>query len=126
MELICVVMNAHNWFNDSYRLMDYGYEKYELARLASAERILKAVLVNQGDKDYVFIGPKEDIIIPIKKDETSEISIAYNVLNIVDAPIRRWDEAGTLDIFIDGEYIGAQPLYYLEDIDLLVDETRIK
>ena len=126
MELICVVMNAHNWFNDSYRLMDYGYEKYELARLASAERILKAVLVNQGDKDYVFIGPKEDIIIPIKKDETSEISIAYNVLNTVDAPIRRWDEVGTLDIFIDGEYIGAQPLYYLEDIDLLVDETRIK
>ncbi|NLY70357.1 MAG: hypothetical protein GX076_01525 [Clostridiales bacterium] len=117
-------MNAHNWFNDSYRLMDYAYENFELAKLASAERILKAVLVNQGDKDHVFIGPKEDIIIPIKKDQTSEISIAYNVLNIVDAPVRRWQEAGTLDIFIDGEHIGAQPLIYLEDIDQVMDELE--
>lgn len=26
-QLICVVMNAPDWFNDSYKLMDYGFEK---------------------------------------------------------------------------------------------------
>ena len=26
-ELICVVMSAPDWFNDAYRLMDYGYDR---------------------------------------------------------------------------------------------------
>ena len=33
MRLIAVSLNAYNWFNDNYRLMDYGFEHYNLYRI---------------------------------------------------------------------------------------------
>jgi D-alanyl-D-alanine carboxypeptidase (penicillin-binding protein 5/6) len=117
MELICVVMNAPNWFRDSYELMDYIYEKYEVVKVASAQRILNTVFVEKGDKDFVFTGPKENILCPVPKEENSSISFRYVLPDKVKAPISRWQEAGLLQIFIDGECICTQSLYYLEDID---------
>ncbi|MGI6727193.1 MAG: D-alanyl-D-alanine carboxypeptidase family protein [Anaerovoracaceae bacterium] len=117
MELICVVMNAPNWFQDSYKLMDYIYENYKVVKVASAHRILKTVFVKKGDKDFVLVGPKEDILCPVPKEEDCSISLRYVLPDKVKAPISRWQEAGLLQLFIDGECVCAQSLYYLEDID---------
>lgn len=116
LSVICVVMNAPNWFNDSYQLMDYAHEAYEIATVASKERVLKAVLVEQGDRDHVMIGPKEPVLCPVKTGEQPNISIAYDVPAKIKAPVQRWQEAGSLQVFIDGNLLFSQPLYYLEDV----------
>lgn len=117
MMLICVVMNAPNWFQDSYKLMDYVYETHEMRTLASGERVLKAVSVNGGDRDHVMIGPKDPIRCPIKIGTEAEISIAYDVPTSVNAPVSRFQEAGELQVFVGGTYLFSQPLYYLEDVE---------
>jgi hypothetical protein len=33
------------------------------------------------------------------------------------APVKRWQEAGQLKIYVDGKYLFSKPLYYLEDIE---------
>lgn len=116
MELICVVMNAPNWFQDTYQLMDYAYAQYTTAKISPGERPLKAVKVQGGSKDYVLIGPKEDITCPVKKESDSKISIEYVLPDRPKAPISRWQEAGELKIYVDGTYLYSVPLYYLEDI----------
>lgn len=118
MELICVVMNAPNWFNDSYKLMDYVYGNYEIIKLIPAQRILKAILVNDGNKDHVFIGTSEDIMIPVEKNGSYDISITYVHPAAVTAPVSRWNKAGGMEIYIDNEYVFTEPLYYMEDIDI--------
>jgi D-alanyl-D-alanine carboxypeptidase (penicillin-binding protein 5/6) len=117
MLLICVVMTAPNWFQDSYKLMDYVYETNEMKTLASGERVLKAVLVNGGDRDHVMIGPKDPVRCPIKIGTEAEISIAYDVPTSVNAPVSRFQEAGELQIFVGGTFLFSQPLYYLEDVE---------
>lgn len=116
MSLICVVMQASNWFNDSYHLMDYIYNTYEMTTIAKAERVLKAIPVTGSDRGYVMIGPKDSVVCPMKKGEQEEIAIAYDVPTSVHAPVHRWEPVGELQVIIGGELLYTQPLYYLEDV----------
>ncbi len=117
MELICVVMNAPNWFQDTYTLMDYAYRQYEPAMIIPGLKPIKAVKIQGGNKSFGMIGPKEDILCPVKKGEDSKISIVYVLTDQQKAPIRRWQEAGYIKIYVNGNYLFSKPLYYLEDIE---------
>ena len=117
MELICVVMNAPNWFNDSYKLMDYAFECFEMSKIIEGQRALKAIPVNSGNKGHVFVGPKDPIVLPVRKGETEKLEVVYRLPTNVRASVRRWQEAGTLELYVSGEYLCSYPLYYLEDID---------
>ena len=117
MELICVVMNAPDWFQDTYKLMDYAYGQYETAKIMAAQSPLKAVKIQGGYKDYVLIGTKDDVLCPLKKGTDSQISVVYVLPHHQKAPIHRWQEAGQLKIYVDGKYLFSRPLFYLEDVD---------
>lgn len=117
MELICVVMNAPNWFQDTYTLMDYAYQQYETAKIIPGLQPIKAVKIQGGNKSFAMIGPREDILCPVKKGKDSKISIVYVLTDQQKAPIRRWQEAGYLKIYVNGNYLFSKPLYYLEDIE---------
>lgn len=117
MELICVVMNAPDWFQDTYKLMDYAYENYELVKVASAEKLINSVSVNGGNKGFSYVGLKDDMMIPTLKGEQCEISIVYDLPKRIKAPVSRWQKSGELKVFTDGKYLFSQPLYYLEDIE---------
>lgn len=117
MELICVVMRAPDWFNDSYKLMDYVHQNYEIRKIADGGRILKAVPLTKSGRDHVFVGPKNDIIFPVIKGEKSRVDICYRLPKTATAPLDRWQEAGKLSVYDMGEHIFDQPLYYLEDIN---------
>lgn len=117
MALICVVMNAPDWFQDTYKLMDYAYGQYEAVKVAGAQQPLKMVKIQGGGKDFVLIGPKEDILCPVRKGADSRISVVYALTGSRKAPVDRWQEAGRLKIYVDGIYLFSKPLYYLEDVE---------
>jgi len=117
MELICVVMNAPDWFQDTYKLMDYAYSQYETAKITAGQRPIKAVKVRGGNKTFVQIGSGEDILCPVKKGTESKISIVYVLPDYPKAPVSRWQEAGHIKIYVNGKYLFFKPLYYLEDIE---------
>ncbi|MDD3168569.1 MAG: D-alanyl-D-alanine carboxypeptidase [Eubacteriales bacterium] len=117
MELICVVMNAPDWFRDTYALMDFAYQQYETRMIAQGQRPIKAVSIQGGMKSFAMIGPREDILCPVKKETDSSISVVYVLTDRRKAPIQRWQEAGYLKIYVNGDYLFSKPLYYLEDIE---------
>jgi len=116
MELICVVMNAPDWFDDAYKLMDYVYDNYELATVATAERQINSVRILGGDKGFSYVGLKKDVLIPVKKGKCNA-SILYDLPSSTKASVSRWQKAGKLEVFTDHTYLFSQPLYYLEDIE---------
>ena len=117
MELICVVMNAPDWFRDTYKLMDYAYSQYETVKIVTAEEPIKAVRIRGGSKSFALIGSKQDILCPVKKGSSDDISIVYVLPQHQKAPINRWQEAGHLKIYVNGKYLFSRPLQYLEDIE---------
>lgn len=116
MELICVVFNAPDWFNDTYQLMNYGYDNYDLIRIAKAEEPLKKVWVADADR-FVFIGPEKDVVCPSLKETESSISIEYQMNPNIQAPVSRWQKVGELKVSQGGQFIYSEPLYFLEDTE---------
>lgn len=117
MELICVVLNAPDWFNDTYNLMDYCYENYQLLEITQGQRPINSVKIVEGSKSFAYIGTKENVMCPTPKESKCELSVVYDLPKTAKAPIKRWQRAGKLDVYCDGEYVYSQPLYYLEDIE---------
>jgi D-alanyl-D-alanine carboxypeptidase len=98
--------------------MDYAYGQYITEKVAAGQQPLKVVKIQGGSKDFVRIGPKEDILCPVRKGaEDSRISVVYALTGSRKAPVHRWQEAGQLKIYVDGKYLFSKPLYYLEDIE---------
>ncbi|GAB1475851.1 hypothetical protein MASR2M70_06830 [Bacillota bacterium] len=122
--LICVVMGAPDWFNDSYKLMDYAFNNFDVKEILQKQLRLKAVPVRGGDKDHVFIGLKNPVIIPTLKGSGAEAEIIYRLPGYARPPLRRWQQAGTLELYLDKEFMCSYPLYYLEDIDAFVARYR--
>lgn len=116
MELIAVVLNDPDWFDDVYKMFDYGFECYDNVEVAEKEKPLTSISVKNGDSSKVKVGVKNDVVCPCIKGEKTDISITYNLEKSVKAPISRWQEAGNLEVYSAGEYIYSEPLYYLEDI----------
>ncbi|MFR8251195.1 MAG: D-alanyl-D-alanine carboxypeptidase family protein [Anaerovoracaceae bacterium] len=115
-ELIAVVLNDHDWFNDAYKLMDYGFDHFETVRIARGEVPLTTAAVMEGDASAVKIGAAEDITCVRTEGETAGLSIVYDIPDAVKAPVKRWELAGKMDIYSEGEYVYSKDLYYLEDV----------
>ena len=117
MELITVVMDAPDWFNDIYTLFDYGFARYNNVKICNAEKILTRVrLKNGAERSYVCVGTRDDVYCPSHKGEKTDISIEYDMMHEADAPVSRWQQAGEMRIYSGGEYVYAVPLYYMEDV----------
>ena len=117
MELICVVMNAPDWFQDTYKLMDYAYNQYETTTVIPGQRPVKAVKVWGGSRNFALIGSRNDILCPVRKGSESSIAVEYMLAGNPKAPVSRWQEAGYLKVSVNGKYLFSRPIYYLEDIE---------
>lgn len=118
MELIAVVLDDPNWFQDAYALFDYGFARYNNIKICSEEKALTRVKVNNcAGRGYVRVGTREAVYCPSHKGEKTDISIEYDLPKAADAPVSRWQQAGEMRIYSGGEYIYTVPLYYMEDRD---------
>ena len=116
-KLICVVMNAPDWFNDAYRLMDYAYETCETATIAGEGQRLKRVAVEGGVRDSVWVGVRDQVTCLIRPEERNNLGVAYAVTEPVKAPVVRGEQAGLLHVYASGQYVYSAPLYFYEDVD---------
>jgi D-alanyl-D-alanine carboxypeptidase (penicillin-binding protein 5/6) len=123
MEVICAVMDAPDWFNDSYKLMDHAFSCFEIDEVFKGGQRLMALPINNGDKDHVFVGTKEIISLPVSKNAETNLEIVYQLEKNPVLPIRRFQKAGTLELYEDGIQVVKHDIYYLEDIDELKSET---
>lgn len=116
-KLICVVMNAPDWFHDAYRLMDYAYEAFETKEIAAAGQKIKKVAVEGGVRDSVWVGVQKEVSCLIRPTEQNNVGIACVVTKPVKAPVRRGEAAGTLHVYVSGQYVCSTPLFFFEDVD---------
>lgn len=117
MELIAVVLNDHNWFEDVYSLFDYGFASYDNVKIAEAEEVMIHTEITGGEKSAAAVGAKQEIICPSLKGQKTDISLIYDLPKKAAAPISRWQKAGKLDIYSGENFVYSVPLFYMEDID---------
>lgn len=116
MELVGVVLNCPNMFEDATAMLDYGFENFETVKMVKAGTVAARVSVTGGEKSLLELTPAQDIIVPVKKGD----SVSYRTRVVIDedisAPVYRGDSLGYVEILDGGALLIRQELVASEDI----------
>ena len=105
MRLIAVVAGAESdkeRFNDTQRLLEYGFRFYSTQEVIKKDNALKDITVWGGKEDLVSLGSENNIKLTLPRTIFKNITITYDFQNNLRAPIKEGQVLGTL-IIKDGE-----------------------
>lgn len=112
--LIAVVMKTDSEeerFKETAKLLDYGFDQFELTELFPANYQLdkhKTVPVEKGKADKVNVATSEALSLPIQKGTEEQYKVTYkldekliNKAGELKAPIKKGEKVGIAEIVID-------------------------
>ena len=105
MRLIAVIAGAEtdkDRFNDTQRLLEYGFRFFSTQEVIKKNNALKDVSVWGGKEKLISLGSENDIKLTLPRPTFKNITISYDFQNNIRAPIRAGQTLGTL-IIKDGE-----------------------
>ena len=120
MRLIAVVAGAKSdkeRFNDTQRLLEYGFRFYSTQEVIKKDNALKDVDVWGGKKNLVSLGAENNIKLTLPRTTFKNITISYDFQNNLRAPIKEGQTLGTL-VIKDGEKtLHTENLVALNDVE---------
>ncbi len=100
MQLVTVVLNAPDMFNDCIKIMNYGFEEYENKLIMQSGEYVGDVKVEEGMEDSLPLYTDEDIYYPLTDDEFTKLKKSVNIEKSLKAPIEKGQQAGTIDLWL--------------------------
>ena len=110
---------------ESSKLLTWGLTSFDLIEIAKTNIPIDNIEVWLGKKDNIDVYAKTDIYktIPKARKRNLKVSITYN--GPIEAPIKRDDVVGKLNISYKGETIDEYDLFAFEDVKKLNVFSRI-
>ena len=101
MTLVGCVLNCPDWFDESKRILDTGFETYDLRVFHRKGDTVDSICTGGRRID---IGAKEDVKAPIRNDEDAKTEIRLNDLAL---PVYEGQKAGEISVTANGEVIAV-------------------
>lgn len=117
MQLIGVVLNCPSMFPDSKKILDYGFNSYEMSLLAPANSVIARVLVKSGVQNPLELTIKNDIMVPVPRDAKQQFTTRVELRDEYAAPIAAGEICGHVEIWDDGTLIIREPLYAATSVE---------
>jgi D-alanyl-D-alanine carboxypeptidase len=110
LELISVVLNCPPMYEKSKNLLDSCFSSYSNYKLVESDNILGFSTIKDTDQK-VGLCIKNDIILPLTIDEYKNIEIKYNYNEIIEKPVKNFDENGYIEIYCKNNLIFKEKIY---------------
>lgn len=114
--LIAVSLNARDWFNDNYKLFDYGFENFKHYLIYDKSQFIKNISIVDG-KQNLNVVTKEDFIYPLTEEERSKIRLNAVINKDISAPIKKGDKIGFIETYLSGVLIKKEDLMAGNDVN---------
>lgn len=104
LHLIAVVMGSETSkirFDESIRLLDYGFANYDSIPIGRKGDILGKVLTHKGDLEYLEVALERDAYILIPKGKGGNLGKEILLPEFIESPIEEGEKIGELVIKID-------------------------
>ncbi|WP_336513008.1 D-alanyl-D-alanine carboxypeptidase family protein [Clostridium sp. Cult2] len=108
LQLIAVTMGSETSkirFEESMRLLDYGFANYDSITLGKKGDVLGKVQVHKGNIPYIEVILERDSYILISKGKEGNISKEILLPEFLESPIEEGQEIGHLIIKLDGNEV---------------------
>ncbi len=108
MEVIGVVLNCSNWFDEAARLMDEGFERYKMFTVFEKGETVRVLAVEHGTQKTVGILAGETLAAPVAAGVIPELEI--ELPEKVEAEREQNESIGTARLVHNGEILAQIPL----------------
>jgi D-alanyl-D-alanine carboxypeptidase (penicillin-binding protein 5/6) len=114
--LIAVVLKSGDREGDCKKLLDFGFNNTSQQKVLDHEMSFKNIKINGAEKTWADIVPAEDLWIWLGNNKTNIEKIVRLNYNL-QAPIKKGQVLGEIDVYIDGGYFKSIDLVSQEDIN---------
>lgn len=120
--LISVVL-ASGWGNkgkeqkwkDTKTLLNYGFDNFSYEKIFDKNSFAQKADIIKGEQNTVDLYCKNDVLIPISKEEKDKINIQTDYVKTLTAPVNKDEKVGVISVYIGDELI--------EQIDILTKQN---
>ena len=114
LELIGVVMNCGDWFQEAKRLLDWGFSRYSSGVALRAGQESGRVSVAGGTASSVGAVSRDDLTAALCQADQWRLDI--DLADTVQAPVARGDRLGIARLIVNGEVLAQTDLLSGEDV----------
>lgn len=115
MKLITVVMNSCDMYGDTEKLLNYGFDNYEMDVLEEADQTYQ-VKVSGGTDEIVSAKPERQMAVAVLPAEKGQLSIKTEMAEQVKAPVKKGAVLGKGTILLNGKEIDEINYIAQEDV----------
>ena len=109
MQLVCVVLNHYNMWQDSMAYMDKAFSDYCAVRGAG-----------EGEELYggegVAVSVRGGLDFAAKKSDIGKLRYEITALDRLDLPVKAGSDIGRIEVFADNRLLFSSALYTINDI----------
>ncbi len=116
MTLVCVCLNCGPMFEESENLLNYLNNEYSNQIILPEYKIIRSISVLGGAFDSVKVFSKREFKYPLTKDEFSRLEYRYDLPNFLNAPVKKDDVVGKLEIYLDKHLLFSEKIYTINSI----------
>ncbi|MGL5512098.1 MAG: D-alanyl-D-alanine carboxypeptidase family protein [Sporomusa sp.] len=117
-QIIVVVLNSELMWDDSIKLLDYGFSQLKQVPVINRGDILKTVSINQGKAGEVRLIATSDIVVAMADDERDKFSTVIEAQNKLNAPVTFGQKLGAVKVLYNGKEVASS--------DLIADKSVAK
>lgn len=122
MNLISVVL-ASGWpphktykFDDTRKLLDYGFENFEMKDIPNQSFSDRNIKVIDGQKDKVrCYVDKISMKLPLSKQD--KINYEINIIDEIQAPVRKEEIVGNVNVYLNNKKFYSMPIKTTKDVE---------
>ena len=117
MEVICVVLNCPNMFEESEKLINDAFDSFELETIVEPYYYISNIKVENGTKEDVKVYSMKGFKYPLKKDEKTKINIETTLEEILTAPVQKEQICGKLNVYFENNLVFSEDIYTMESVE---------
>lgn len=126
MEVICVVLNCPNMFEESARLINEAYSNYKMVSVLEPYNYITNIPVIEGEPESVKVYSMKGFKYPLKEEELSNIYIERELPESLDAPLEKEEIVGKIKIFYEKDLIFFENIYTMDSVRSLDIKDKVK
>ena len=120
MRLISVVLGTATdaaRFRESEKLLTWGFRFFETVTPIKADKPFAQQRVWFGDRKEVNLGVEKDAALTLPKGQMKNLKASYTLTTPqLEAPLKKNQVVGTIDLQLDGKTIEQRPLVVMEEV----------
>jgi len=118
MLLIGVVLNAPQMFEDAEKLLDLGFQNYEMHEIVPSRSVIAHIPLENSQNKTLDLLAKKAIMVPVKDNET-QFQSRVEINPTLCPPIEAGEVCGSLSILQDGRELARVDLIAAEAAEAL-------